>query len=321
MSGSSTIPQPNADDDVDIDDPVMNIDSIEVHNYISSVKVSGTGADGIPNKLYKCAAHILADPICNIANTSLLTGQVPTLFKHATISLILKKNNSAINDLRPISLLSVPSKCLEFCVLSFLRPLTSHALHSLQFAYQKGKSTCTALVSLLDQVTQILDSGDFVLLQTFDLSKAFDTVPHQILLQKLRRVLPSTLMKWVSDYLTDRSFSVKYMGEISKSFTILPGFSQGSLIGPLLFVFYMADLQHVAGYLSKYTDDLVSIIRIPKNAHDAFSLRTDAIRKKDYCHVNGLTLNHSEMPPNDHFSYRTLICRWSLRQFPYCRLD
>ena len=162
MSGSSTISQPNADDDVDIDDPVMNIDSIEVYNYLSSVKVSGTGADGIPNKLYKCAAHILADPICNIVNTYLLTGQVPTLFKHATISPIPKKHNATINDLRPISLLSVPSKCLEFCVLRFLRPLISTLSSSpIKRASLPAPRSCLSST----MVTQILDSGDLVLLQ------------------------------------------------------------------------------------------------------------------------------------------------------------
>lgn len=261
----------------------------QVLHYMDSLKPHGTGADGIPNKLYKSVAHIVAEPLSNIINASFDSCVVPNDFKLASIVPLPKTSVPDITELRPISLLPIPGKCLEHCALATLKSIILPLIDKQQFAYQKMKSTCVALILVIDEISRILDEGDDVLLQAFDLSKAFDTVPHDLLIQKLYDAkVPNKIVLWLKSYLSDRRFRVGFGGVFSRDFIVLSGVPQGSLIGPILFIFYMAGLTGMHSLLVKFADDITSIVRLRKGTVDIF---TDASTIESYCLQHNLKMN------------------------------
>ena len=134
----------------------------------------------------------------------------------------------------------------------------SQILYKYQFGFQKGKSTFMALVVLLDKISAALKNGDFVIGLFRDFSKAFDTVDHSILLEKLDFYgIKGVTCKWFEDYLSERKQYVTYNGITSDMEVIKCGVPQGSILGPLLFLLYINDLAMVsnASFPILFADD------------------------------------------------------------------
>ena len=122
-------------------------------------------------------------------------------------------------------------------------------LYEYQFGFQKGKSTSMASVTLIDKVTEALDKGECIIGVFLDFSKAFDTVDHDILLQKLTLYgIQDIMLKWFKDYLSNRVQYVTYNGMKSMREKIKCGVPQGSILGPLLFLMYINDLCQVSEF-------------------------------------------------------------------------
>ena len=120
-------------------------------------------------------------------------------------------------------------------------------VYEFQFGFQKGKSTSMALVTLIDNVTEALDKGECIIGVFLDFSKAFDTVDHDILLQKLTLYgIQDIMLKWFKDYLSNRVQYVIYNGMKSMREKIKCGVLQRSILGPLLFFMYINDLCQVS---------------------------------------------------------------------------
>ena len=189
-------------------------------------------------------------PLAHIGNLSFDTGIFPVELKIAKIVPIFKSGDDCIfTNYRPVSVLPVFSKIMERLMydrlISYI--LKHKILFEYQFGFPKGKSTHMALITLVDKVTEALDNGDYVVGVFLDFSKAFDTVDHSILLDKMFIYgVRNIALKWFKDFLTGRFQYVMYNGFKSSNSEIKCGVPQGSILGPLLFLLYIKDLATVS---------------------------------------------------------------------------
>ncbi len=201
-----------------------------------------------PSHLLQAISPTLLPALTHIINTSLLTGIFPTAFKQARVIPLLKKptlNTSLLGNYRPVSLLPFVAKTLERVVFNQLSLFLSqyNKLDAKQSGFRSGHSTETALLSVTEALRIAKADSKSSVLILLDLSAAFDTVNHQILLSTLSSLgITGIPLRWFESYLTGRSFRVAWGGEVSKTHQLVTGVPQGSVLGPLLFSIYTTSL-------------------------------------------------------------------------------
>lgn len=222
--------------------------------------------DPMPTWLLKSCIDLLAPYIVSVFNSSLSSGAFPTYYKDAYVTPRLKKPTlppCELSSYRPISNLSFLSKLLERVVSIQLTEFLSSAglLPVHQSAYRKHHSTETALLKVVTDLTEAIDAGNHALLGLLDLSAAFDTVDHDVLVERLSRTygIRSTALDWLRSYLFNRRQTVLFDGVFSTIRSLFCGVPQGSVLGPLLFLLYTADVGELATSLGLashfYADD------------------------------------------------------------------
>jgi hypothetical protein len=260
--------------------------------------------DPIPTPLLKKCVDSLIPVITRIMNISLTSGEVPQCFKVAKVSPLIKKKSldkDIYKNYRPVSLLCFLSKLLERCVMAQLQDyLTTNNLYTCtQSAYRPGHSTETALLKVQNDVLQAVDGHQEAVLVLLDLSAAFDTIDHKVLLQRLqlRYGITGIALKWFSSYLKERSHTVAIDDCESKPHKIIWGVPQGSVCGAPLFTMYTAPisdiisrhkLQHI-----EYADDTQVYVLFESFERDCVIRRLEACISdiKTWAVKNGLQLN------------------------------
>ena len=221
--------------------------------------------DPLPVYLLKECIDEFLPIITEIINTSLDIGIVPNILKHALIKPLLKKLNLELikKNYRPVSNLSFISKLIEAAVVDqYIEHLSINNINDIhQSAYKKFHSTETLLTKVQSDILMQMDKGKVVMVVLLDLSAAFDTIDHEILLNRLRNRygVDGTALKWFQSYLSNRTQSVIINDSISEKQPLHCGVPQGSKLGPILFNSYIAPIndiisKHLVDF-EKYADD------------------------------------------------------------------
>jgi exonuclease III len=248
-SDQSTLPEeavPNAEADLSEFTPITEE---EVKKVILSTKSSSCDQDPIPTPLLKSCIDSILPAVTKIVNLSLESSTMPSDFKKATVLPLIKKtclDKEIFKNYRPISNLAYIAKVIERTVASRLKDhMDINFLNEvLQSAYKTIHSTESALLKVQDDVLQALDKKKGVVLVLLDLSAAFDTVDHNVLLGRLhkRLGLKGRALKWFQSYLKGRFQNISINGTKSGLWELLFGVPQGSVLGPILFTIYTLPL-------------------------------------------------------------------------------
>ena len=221
----------------------------QVKSLINSCRLKTCILDPLPTSIMKDCADVLLPVLTKMMNISTETANVPVQLKEAMIRPKLKKDSldhEVYSNFRPISNLKFISKMIEKAVsyqrTNYLRD--NDLEESLQSAYKTFHSTETALVKAHNDIVSAIDNQSYIILLLLDLSAAFDTVDHKILLQRLscRFGINGKAPRWLKSYLENRKQVVNVKGATSCSKDLRCGVPQGSVLGPILYVLYTSPL-------------------------------------------------------------------------------
>ena len=225
----------------------------EIRQIIKNSPSKSCQLDPMPHSLLTASLDTVLPFLQLVCNHSLQSGVLPSSEKHATITPIVKKQGldpDCAANYRPVSNLTFLSKLIERLVCCRLSQyLGTNALYSpLQSAYRQYHSTESATLKVASDVFEAMDAGKVTILALLDLSAAFDTVDHDILIHRLSHSygIGGTALSWFRSFLTDRTQSASFMGQQSTRSTLTSGVPQGSVSGPILFTMYTADVVRIA---------------------------------------------------------------------------
>ncbi len=275
----------------------------ELNKLITASKPTTCLLDPVPTKLLKELLPVAEEPLLNIINSSLSLGHVPKPFKLAVIKPLIKKpklDPCELANYRPISNLPFMSKILEKVVsaqlCSFL--LKNYIFEEFQSGFRSRHSTETALVKITNDLLLASDKGCISLLVLLDLSAAFDTIDHAILIDRLQNYtgIQGQALRWFRSYLSDRYHFVYLNGESSQLSPVKYGVPQGSVLGPLLFSLYMLPLGNIIRKYGIsfhcYADDTQLYISTKPDETSKLSKLTECVKNiKDWMPSNFLLLN------------------------------
>ena len=273
----------------------------EIKEIVKKLKSkSSAGYDGISTKLLKQIINNIASPLAFIFNLSLTTGTCPDLLKLAKVIPIYKKDNpNLLTNYRPISLLPCISKILEKIIYKRLNSFlcSNKILNSSQFGFRKHYSTDFAITKLLDKITHSVADKQHVIALFMDLSKAFDTIDHNILLYKLRNYgIRGIALSWIKSYLTNRQQFVSIDNLQSSRSVLKCGVPQGSILGPLLFLIYVNDIINSSSILSfiLFADDTNVLFSHKNLAYVIETFNFELQKISSWFKCNKLSLNISK---------------------------
>lgn len=277
----------------------------ELLDIIKSVSTkNSSGEDEIPCSLLIKVAEFIAEPLASLVNLSFTDGVFPASLKNALVLPIHKKNDkSIISNYRGIALLSAFSKTLEKSYYIRLNEfiIKQNLLSERQFGFRKGLATKDAVLSLYNYILDNFENRSKTACLFFDLTRAFDTVDHNLLLNKLFNYgIRGPALSWIKSYLSGRTQSVVIKDVVkthkSSPLNVSTGVPQGSILGPLLFLIFINNItQHMTDVvITLFADD--STMAVDSSSINELSFKASRLAKtmQNYCATSGLFLNNSK---------------------------
>ena len=262
---------------------IFQVSEEYVYKELCKLNVSkATGIDGFKPKFLKDGADVIKGAVTHIINLSLETGVVPNELKSAIVKPLYKKSSRLdVGNYRPVSILPTISKILERAVYVQMEKhlKDNNILYNFQSGFRTSYSTDTCLINLQDGIRMEISQGKYVGMVLIDLQKAFDTVDHDILLEKLD-AMGFNHNKWFESYLKGRKQMVVVNDVSSETGTVTCGVPQGSILGPLLFLCYVNDMPiSVKCKLLLYADDSALIV----SGFDSKKIADELSRELESC--------------------------------------
>ena len=272
--------------------------SESITKIINSLKNgTSTGYDEISSRILKDAVSTISSTISDLVNLSYETHEFPTMMKKATITALHKKKDiNMISNYRPISILPAISKVFEKSATNQLATYLeqNNILSRNQHAYRRRHSTVTCLAEVVDYLYNLVDNKKHSAVISLDLSKAFDSISHQLLLNKLsNQGLSENSILWIKSYLSERKQVTKFKDYTSTEELVTAGVPQGSIMGPLLFLCFTNDLYEKFDECKvvSYADDTQIIVHSTNLLQLKSKIKNTILKAQDWYTKNSMKNN------------------------------
>ena len=309
---STHLPRTIHDEDSIIDNFIF--EENDILRAINKVKINKTpGPDKISPRILKEVKNEICEPLSKLFNKSLTNGKVPSEWKMANVTPIYKKEDkSQPNNYRPISLTSVVCKIMETIirdkVVNYLEE--NKLIKDSQHGFRNKRSCLTNLLDFFNDIYSMYDDSRSVDVIYLDFQKAFDKVPHKRLLSKIHaHGVRGNIHRWLKDWLSGRKQRVVINGSSSSWCNVNSGVPQGSVLGPILFLIYVNDIDDgLTSIISKFADDTKIASRVT-TSDDQEKVQSDLDRLANWAQKWQMNFNTDKCKVlhignnNDHANY------------------
>ena len=284
--------------------PKFNFEPLEeeeVYTYLNDLDVTkGPGIDQIATRIVKECGSLIASHLTTLFNNHITEGTYPSMLKTARCVPVYKGQNAdpyQPASYRPISILTSINKVFEKCIHSQISTFLEENQHlpNFQYGYRKGHNTQQAIAKLCTNIENNRNNKLTTISVFMDLSKAFDTVNKDILIEKLIDLkFNDKSVSLIANYMTDRHLCFK--NKKTELFTLKHGVPQGSVLGPLLFLLYIYDMKFLCQDITSivYADDTTLIITGKTMKEATEKCNTVLDKFYTYFTYNKLTINESK---------------------------